>query len=115
MSVTQSSAPRFNGLSMRPGWSVWSPPRSLHLNAYAEQRLRAVKAECLSRLMLFREAVLCHALNEYPAHYHHKRNHQGQGNVLLFPATSQDPERQGAIQCRERLGGLLKYYTREAA
>ena len=45
-------------------------------------------------------------------HYHHERNHQGKGNVLLFPTLSQDAERAGPIQCRERLGGLLKYYER---
>src|SRR2546422_109700 len=37
------------------------------------------------------------------------------GNVRLFPAGSQDPECPGPMQCRERLGGLLKYYAREAA
>jgi putative transposase len=47
--------------------------------------------------------------------YHHERNHQGKGNVLLFPAISQDAKRAGPIECRERLGGLLRYYAREAA
>ena len=46
------------------------------------------------------------------AYFHHARHHQGKGNVLLFPAVSQDPEYTGPMQCRERLGGLLKYYTR---
>jgi hypothetical protein len=48
-------------------------------------------------------------------HFHHERNHQGKGNVLLFPTVSQDAECEGPMQCRERLGGLLKYYTCEAA
>jgi len=74
-----------------------------------------VKEECLARLILFGEAALHHALREYTAHYHHERNHQGKGNVLPLPAVSQDTARQGPIQCRERLGGLLKYYEREAA
>lgn len=91
------------------------PPRSPNLNAYAERWVRSVKEECLSRMLLFGEAALCRALNEYLAHYHHERNHQGKGNVLLFPAVSQDPVRQGPVQCRERLGGLLKYYERAAA
>src|SRR5258706_10155466 len=39
----------------------------------------------------------------------------GQGNVLLFPAVSEDTSRQGPLQCRERLGGLLKYNTHDAA
>jgi len=54
-------------------------------------------------------------LTQYVEHYHHERNHQGKGNVLLFPSVSQDTEREGPVRCRERLGGLLKYYEREAA
>ena len=71
--------------------------------------------QCLSRLILFGEASLQHALHEYVEHYHHERNHQGKGNVVLFPTIGQDTARQGPMQCRERLAGLLKYYTREAA
>jgi putative transposase len=91
------------------------PPRSPNLNSYAERWSRSVKEECLSRLILFGEASLRHALTHYMEHFHHERNHQGKGNVLLFPTGSQDTEREGPIQCRERLGGLLKYYAREAA
>ena len=61
---------------------------------------------CISAVILSRTVV---------EHYHHERNHQGKGNVLLFPTVSPDAERAGPIQCRERLGGLLKYYTCEAA
>jgi putative transposase len=89
--------------------------RSPILNAYAERWVRSIKEECLSRLILFGEASLRHALTQYVQHFHHERNHQGKGNVLLFPAVSQDTEREGPIQCRERLGGLLKYYEHEAA
>ena len=91
------------------------PPRSPNLNAYAERWVRSVKEECLSRMILCGEASLRHALTHYVEHFHHERNHQGKGNVLLFPTVSQDTVRQGPVQCRERLGGLLKYYTREAA
>jgi transposase InsO family protein len=52
------------------------PPRSPNLNAYAERWVRSVKEECLSRVILFEEAALCHALKEYVEHYHHERNHQ---------------------------------------
>jgi transposase InsO family protein len=91
------------------------PPRSPNLNAYAERWVRSVKEECLSRLILFGEASLHHALTQYVAHFHHEWNHQGKSNMLLFPTVSPDVERAGPIQCRERLGGLLKYYTCEAA
>jgi transposase InsO family protein len=91
------------------------PPRSPNLNAYAERWVRSVKEECLARLILFGEASPRYTLTQYVAHFHHERNHQGKGNVLLFPPVSQDTARQGPVQCRERLGGLLKYYDRAAA
>jgi putative transposase len=91
------------------------PARSPNLNAYAERWVRSVKEECLSGLILFEEASLRYTLTQYVEHFHHERNHQGKGNVRLFPAISQDPACQGPIQCHERLGGLLKYYAREAA
>jgi len=91
------------------------PPRSPHLKTYAERWVRSVKDEALSHLILCGEGSLRHALQAYVAPYHHERNHQGKGNVLLLPSTNQDPERAGPMQCRERLGSLLTYYEREAA
>jgi hypothetical protein len=75
-----------------------------------------VKEECLSELILFGEASLRRALTQFQEHYHSERNHQGKGNVRLFPRADELPKRTGSsIQCRERLGGLLKYYHRRAA
>jgi transposase InsO family protein len=91
------------------------PPRSPHLNPYAERWVRSVKEECLSRLILFGEASLRHALTPYVAHFHHERNHQGKDNALLFPVVSQHTKRAGPVQCHARLGGLLKYYERAVA
>jgi putative transposase len=54
------------------------------------------------------------ALSEYVDHYHAERNHQGKGNVLLFPR-NRDLHRERGVQCRKRLGGLLRYYDQEAA
>src|SRR5262249_16643677 len=47
-------------------------------------------------------------------HYHAERNHQGRGNVLLF-ARDTGIRRAQPVRCRERLGGLLRYYHQEAA
>src|SRR5215471_3175134 len=47
---------------------------------------------------------------EFEAHYHCERNHQGLGNVLIFP-TGIQMQSSDRVLCRERLGGLLKYYT----
>jgi putative transposase len=90
------------------------PARSPNLNAYSERWVRSVKEECLSKVILFGERSLRHALSEYIEHFHAERNHQGKGNVLLFPRDT-DIRRAGPVQCRERLGGLLRYYHQQAA
>ena len=90
------------------------PARSPNLNAHAERWVRSVKEECLSKVVLFGERSLRRALRDYVEHFHAERNHQGKGNVLLFPRNT-DRRREGPVRCHERLGGLLRYYHREAA
>jgi transposase InsO family protein len=90
------------------------PARSPNLNAYAERWVRSVKEECLSKVVLFGERSLRRALIEYVEHFHAERNHQGKGNALLFPRDTHIC-REGPVRSRERLGGLLRYYHREAA
>jgi putative transposase len=90
------------------------PARSPNLNTYAERWVRSVKEECLSKVILFGESSLRRALSNYVDHFHTERNHQGKGNVLLFPRVN-DRQREGPVRCRDRLGGLLRYYHREAA
>jgi len=53
------------------------PPRSPNLNAHVERRVRSVKRECLSKLILFGEGSLRRALAEFLEHYHAERNPQG--------------------------------------
>jgi transposase InsO family protein len=91
------------------------PPQSPNLNAYAERWVRSVKEEVLSRLILFGERSLRHALTEYVTHFHHERPHQGKGNVVLMPMAERSQRCESPISCQERLGGLLKYYYRAAA
>src|SRR5712672_4049535 len=90
------------------------PARSPNLNAYAERWVKSVKEECLSKVILFGERSLRRALSNFVDHFHAERNHQGKGNVLLFPRVT-DRQREGPVRCQERLGGLLRYYHREAA
>jgi transposase InsO family protein len=92
------------------------PIRSPNLNAYAERWVRSIKEECLSRLIFFRENSLRRALQQYCIHYHKERNHQGMDNLILFPNQFEhSAKRRKSVQCRERLGGLLKYYHQSAA
>jgi hypothetical protein len=92
------------------------PARSPNLNSFAERWVRSVKEECLSKLILFGESSVRRALQQYVMHYHEERNHQGKENRILFPVETEGTrKRKGAVQCRERLGGLLKYYERKAA
>jgi putative transposase len=90
------------------------PARSPNLNAYAERWVRSVKDECLSKVILFGDRSLRRAVSEYVAHYHTEQNHQGKSNALLFPDAT---EMRGSrpVRCRERLGGLLRYYHQKAA
>jgi putative transposase len=91
------------------------PARCPNLNAYAERWVRSVKEDCLSKVILLGECSLRRALNEYVEHYHAERNHRGKGNVLLFPRDANIRREPQSVQCRERLGGLLRYYHQEAA
>ncbi len=89
------------------------PPRSPNLNAYAERFIRSVRQECLGRVIPLSEAHLRQLLREYVAHYHHERPHQGLDGALIEPAN--DNGASGPVVRRERLGGLLNHYYREAA
>ncbi len=67
-------------------------------------------------MVFFGEASLRHAVVKYTEHYHLERAHQGRENRLLFPKhADKDCPRDGPVQCRERLGGLLKFYYKEVA
>lgn len=93
------------------------PARSPNLNAFSERWVKSAKEECLSKLILFGESSLRHTLREYLIHYNAERNHQGKGNILLFPDSMKCSNqcRDPTIHSRERLGGLLQYYYLEAA
>ncbi|MDG2128226.1 MAG: integrase core domain-containing protein [Fuerstiella sp.] len=94
--------------------TVLLPPKSPNLNAFMERWFRSLKSECLSGMIFFGQRSLENAVREYVEHYHAERNYQGLSNELIEPcddAASTD----GHIECRERLGGMLKYYHRRAA
>lgn len=83
-----------------------------HINAYAERFVRSIKSEYLDQMIFLGRESLIRAITEYAAHYHEERSHQGIGNVLLVGV---EPQSEGIVDVRERLGGLLKYNRRRAA
>lgn len=64
------------------------PARSPNLNAHAERFVRSIKEECLSRMIIFGEAMLRHVVKSYVEHYHTERNHQGLVNRIIDPDDS---------------------------
>jgi len=93
--------------------SLKIPKRSPNLNAYAERFCLSIKSECLDKMILFGETGVRHAIGQYMEHYHLERPHKVLGRRIVEPETS--PPAEGEVRCRERLGGLLKTYYREAA
>ena len=93
---------------------VLLPPKSPNCNAHLERFFRSLKDEALSRIILFGETALREAVTEYVSHYHGERAHQGLDHQILLPGPEAN-QQTGEIVCRERLGGLLKYYHRQAA
>jgi len=93
---------------------VLLPPKSPNLNAQIERYMRSMKSECLDRMIFFGERSLRCALTQFEAHYHTERNHQGIGNNLIEPDEAVGGV-DGEIVCRNRLGGMLRYYYSQAA
>jgi transposase InsO family protein len=92
--------------------SVRLPQRRPNLNAYAERFVLSLKSECLNRIVILGEQHLRRAISEFVEHYHLERTHQGLGNRLIEGV----PEpASGPVVRRERLGGILSHYYREAA
>jgi putative transposase len=89
------------------------PARSPHLNAFAERFVLSAKSECLDRIVPLGEWHLRAAVRAFVRHYHEERPHQGLGNERIAPTIIST--RVGPVKCRERLGGVLKFYYREAA
>ena len=90
------------------------PPKSPNLNAHLERYFGSLKSECLERMIFFGETSLRNAVGQFLSHYHEERNHQGLGNKIIEPSDEVGLAT-GEVQCRERLGGLLQYYYRDAA
>jgi hypothetical protein len=92
-------------------------PRAPNLNAFAERVVLSIKSECLDHFIVFGEAHLHYLVDEYLAHYHTERPHQGRDNLPLTGGPSsprQEPDAAKTVEREQRLGGLLIHYRRAA-
>ena len=106
---------KFDGIIRSSGIKpIKLPPMSSNLNAFSERWVKSVKSEILEKQVLFGKKSLQYVLREYVAHFHKERNHQGLENTIPFPSEKVGNTK-GKIKCNKRLGGLLKYYYRDAA
>jgi putative transposase len=73
----------------------------------------SIREPCLDRTVLIGESSLRWATSHFILH-DHERNHQGLGNKIIQSEFNPLPT-EGIVKCRQRLGGLLRDYYREAA
>lgn len=96
---------------------VKSAYRSPNTNAFVERFIQTLQRECLNHFIVFGEQHMDYLVNEFVDFYHEERPHQGKGNDLLTSNGETPPEILSidSVKCRERLGGVLKHYRRQAA
>lgn len=86
------------------------PPFTPQMNARMENFIRAIKTECLDKMIFTSEAQLRIAVKEYLEYWNHYRPHEGLGGrmVMPYPQDMDAPVREVSF-----LGGLLHGYRRE--
>jgi putative transposase len=98
--------------------------RSPNTVAFVERVIQTIQQEVLDHFIVFGHAHMDVLCREFEAHYHLERPHQGLDNELIKKPPSRKRKKSGGkpemirlsdIRCQERLGGLLKSYTRKAA
>jgi putative transposase len=93
---------------------VKTPIRAPQANAIAERFVRTIRSECLDWLLILKRRHLEHVLRVFIDHYNRERPHR----ALDLPPRSvgeREPPDSGAIQGRDRIGGLIHEYDRAAA
>jgi len=98
--------------------------RAPNQNAFVERFIQTLQQECLDHFIVFGQPHMDHLCREFLAHYHEERPHHGLDNELIKkpqrknrkkPTSDSLTIRLSEVRCRERLGGLLKSYSRKAA
>jgi putative transposase len=103
-----------------------TPIRSPNMAAFAERFVQTIKQECLDHFIVFGHKHMDVLCQEFKTHYHEERPHQGLDNELVSTKPKKKTKSStnliervsipiSEIRCKERLGGLLKSYSRKAA
>jgi putative transposase len=104
-----------------------TPIRSPNMVAFAERFVQTIKQEVLNHFIVFGHKLMDVLCQEFKVHYHEERPHQGLDNELVIGMKPKKKSKSRSkpvesvsipiseIRCKERLGGLLKSYSRKAA
>jgi transposase InsO family protein len=98
--------------------SLKIPKRSPNLNSYSERFVWSAKHECFNKMILLGERHVRYVVQSYVDHYNEDRPHKGLDYRRPAGADQPPPDQppdDSQVRCRQRLGGLLKSYYREAA
>ena len=90
---------------------IKTPIAAPRANSYIERQIGSTRRECLDWLLILNRRHLERILSEWLEHYNTARPHRGLD--LGTPIARSDPVvTSGAVLCRERLGGLVREYSR---
>ncbi len=92
---------------------IRTPVRAPNAHAVAERWIRSVREECLDKILILSEGHVDRVLTAYVDYFNHARPHQGIDQRCPVPLAS--TARDGPIERRDRLGGVLHDYYRRAA
>jgi putative transposase len=101
--------------------------RAPNTNAFVERFIQTLQHECLDHFVVLGQRHFDYLVAEWLEYYHEERPHQSLENEpLKKPKPRGRPQRHfgpigeqiaplAEVRCRQRLGGLLKSYSRRAA
>ena len=91
------------------------PIRAPKANAFAETWIESHKRECLNNFICFSLDQLDYITRTWVHYYNTVRPHRGIGmNNEVLDKTFQ-PQAHGTVRCKKQLGGIIKFYYRDAA
>jgi len=93
---------------------IKTPVRAPKANAFAERWVRTARRECLDHILILGRRHLERVLREFAAHYNGNRPHRGLELAVPEPPTA-GLRGDGTVSRRDRFGGLIHEYYREAA